>query len=364
MSIFDVMLVRFRDFMAAFLTVGLWKLALCAVVIVLALLIKSAVSKCVFKVIKKKSKNENGVVVTVLDIIDRPIQLLVITAAIYVCLGILSITGTFSGIVTQTISTLILAAVFMALANAADHIEELLGKVTDKTNTHMDNIAAKYISAIAKLAVFILGVLCILQVWVDDITGLIAGLSIGGVAIALAAQDIAANLFGSITVMLDRPFDIGEYIEVDGVAGTVESMGMRSTRIRTLDHALIIVPNKTMSTAKITNWTKIDRRRVIFNIGVTYSTTKAQLEELISRIEAMLNARDDIRKEGIFVGFAEFGDSALLISVRFYTLTGDVGDAAVMRQKVNFAIMDIVNEMRLSFAFPSQSVYIESMPKT
>ncbi len=365
-SIFELMLMRFQDFFAAFLTVGLWKLIVCAVVIILALLFKGLISKCVFKFIKKKTKRDDGTdsyAGVILDIIDRPVQLLVITAAIYICLGVLGLTGTFSGIVSQTVKTLILVAVFWVLARAAGHIETIIGRVTDKTHTHLDNIALKYISAAVKLAVLVLGALCVLQVWVEDITGLIAGLSIGGVAIALAAQDIAANLFGSVTVMLDRPFDIGEYIEVDGVAGTVESMGMRSTRIRTLDHSLVIVPNKTMSTANITNWTKIDRRRVTFNIGVTYSTTKAQLEELIARIDAMLKARDDIRKEGIAVGFADFGDSALLISVRFYTLTGDVGEAAVMRGKVNFAIMEIVDQMELSFAFPTQSVYIESMPK-
>ncbi len=364
-GIFSSMIDVFKGFFISFLTVGLWKLLLCAVIIVTALILKGFVSKCVFKLIKKKTAKSDGEeswVDTLLDVIDRPIRLLVVTAGIYLCSAVLAIGGSFASIVSRSVETLILAAIFWAAANATVYIRKGLNKVTEKTSTHLDNIAADYICIAAKAVVFILGGLCILQIWVSDITGLIAGLSIGGVAFALAAQDTAANLFGSVTVMLDRPFDIGEYIEVDGVAGTVEKMGLRSTRIRTLDNSLVIVPNKTMSSANITNWTKIDRRRVMFTVGVTYSTTKEQLAELISQIEKMLKSRDDIRQEGLAVGFANFGDSALEISVRFYTLNGDPGEAAAKRGAVNFAIMDIVNEMGLSFAFPSRSVYIETAP--
>lgn len=364
-SIFANMLETFKAFLISFLTVGLWKLLLCAVIIVAALLLKGFISKCVFKLIKKKvaKKDEKeSWVDTLLDVVDRPIRLIVVTVGIYLCFAVIGIGGTFASIVSRSVETLVLAAIFWAAGNATVYIRKALNKVTEKTETHLDNIAADYVCIAAKTVVFILGGLCILQVWVSDITGLIAGLSIGGVAFALAAQDTAANLFGSVTVMLDRPFDIGEYIEVDGVAGTVEKMGIRSTRIRTLDNSLVIVPNKTMSNANITNWTKIDRRRVMFTVGVTYSTTKEQLAELISRIDSMLRSRDDIRQEGIMVGFANFGDSALEISVRFYTLNGDAGEAAAKRGAVNFAIMEIVNEMGLSFAFPSRSVYIETAP--
>ncbi len=355
-----------EDIWSAFISLGLWRLLLCVIILLAAILLKGFISKCFFNLIKKKTKHEDGsdsFVGIVLDTLDRPVRLLVITAALYLSAAVLGLTGAFSSICTKCVETLILIAVFWVLYGIAGHTKRAIAKISKRTNTHLDTIAAEYISVAAKVVVFILGALCVLQVWVNNITGLIAGLSIGGVAIALAAQDTAANLFGSVTVMLDQPFDIGDYIEVDGVAGTVEKMGLRSTRIRTLDESLVIVPNKTMSSANITNWTKIERRRVLFNIGVTYATTKAQLEELISRITAMLESRDDIRKEGIMVGFAEFGESALQVSVRFYTLTGDVGEAAVARGNVNFAIMDIVNEMGLSFAYPSKDVYIKSMPK-
>lgn len=364
--VFGRFMTNLENFLTDFLTQGLWKFLLCVIIILAAMLLKSFISKCIFKLIKKKTAKKDGADSTlgvILDVLDRPIQLLVVSAALYICAAILGLVGTYSVIASKCVETLILIAVFWVLLGVTKYIKPAIAKVTKRADTHLDEIAADYLTIAAKAVVFILGALCVLQVWVDNISGLIAGLSIGGVAIALAAQDTAANIFGSVTVMLDHPFDIGEYIEVDGVAGTVEKMGLRSTRIRTLDQALVIVPNKTLSSANITNWTKIDRRRVTFNIGVTYSTTKTQLEELIERIKNMLETRDDIRNDGIAVGFADFGESALLISVRFYTLTGDVGDAATMRGKVNFDIMEIVNEMGLSFAYPTRSVYIESAPQ-
>ncbi len=366
MELIQRILNNIESYIVAFLSIDIWRILLCVVVILIALLIKTFISKCVFKLIKKKATREDGtesVIEEIVDVLDRPIQLVVVALAISLCSAILHLSSGFAGIVSQTVKTLILISVFWALYNAASYLKNIINKLTTRTETHLDDIAINYISYAVKAVVIILGGVSVLQIWVENITGLIAGLSIGGVAFALAAQETAANLFGSITVMLDHPFEIGEYIEVDGVAGTVEKMGLRSTRIRTLDQSLIIIPNKTMSSANITNWTKIDRRRVLFNVGVTYSTTKEQLEELISRIKSMLESRDDIRHEGIMVGFADFGDSALQISVRFYTLTGDVAEAAAMRGKVNFAIMDIVNEMGLSFAFPSRSIYIESTPE-
>ncbi len=364
-SIFLGMLNTFRDFLMEFMAVGLWKLLLCVVIIAVALLLKGFISKCIFNLIKKKTAKSDGSeswVDTLLGIIDRPIRLVVITLAIYICSAVLSIGGTFSTIVFKTVETLLIAAVFWAVANSTVYLRKALNKRTSRTDAHIGSLATGYICTAAKAIIFVLGALCVLQVWISDITSLIAGLSIGGIAFALAAQDTAANLFGSITVMLDRPFDIGEYIEIAGVAGTVEQMGMRSTRIRTLDNSLVIIPNKTMSDTIITNWTKIDRRRILLTVGVTYDATSAQLEELIARIDGMLKSRTDIRQEGIAVGFANFGENAFEISVRFFTLNGDAGEAAARRGDVNFAILGIIREMGLSIALPSRSVYIESVP--
>lgn len=365
MNIFSKLTEKAEELLESFLTIDLWRLLLCVVIIIAALLLKSFISKCLFRFIKKRLTGKGraeAVIDEIIDIIDRPIRLVVVTAGISLCGSILRLPDALRGIVTRTVTSLLLIAVFWALLNATVCVKGALERITSRTAAHLDNIAASYIVIALKAVIGILGALSVLQIWVGDITSLIAGLSIGGVAFALAAQDTAANLFGSITVMLDHPFELGEYIEIDGVAGTVERMGLRSTRLRAPDQSLIIIPNKTMSSSNIVNWTKIDRRRVDMTIGVTYSTTSAQLRELVERIRAMLESRDDIRHEGIIVSFSEFGASSLDIMIRFYTLTGALVDSIASRERVNFAIMDIVTDMGLSFAFPSQSVYVESLP--
>ena len=366
MEIFNQISERVEEFIVTFLTNDIWRIMLAVVVMVIVVLLKSFISRCVFKLIERSMTDKGRVgsfVDDLIKIVDRPLRLVIISAGIHICHLVLRMPDGVRTLVEKTVSSLLLFAVFWALFNSSEHLKGVLTRVTEKSEAHLDNIAVNYLVYALKALVIIFGGLSILQIWVGNISSLIAGLSIGGVAFALAAQDTAANLFGSITVMLDHPFEIGEYIEIDGIAGTVERMGLRSTRIRTADQSLVIVPNKTMSSVNITNWTKIDRRRVMFTIGVTYSTTSEQLRELVDRIRKMLEARDDIRQEGLLVDFSDFGASSLDIMVRFYTLTGAYADAVESRARVNFAIMDIVNEMGLSFAFPSQSVYIESLPE-
>ena len=274
MEIFNQISERVEEFIVTFLTNDIWRIMLAVVVMVIVVLLKSFISRCVFKLIERSMTDKGRVgsfVDDLIKIVDRPLRLVIISAGIYICHMILRMPDVVRILVEKTVSSLLLFAVFWGAVQFVEHLKGVLTRVTEKSEAHLDNIAVNYLVYALKALVIIFGGLSILQIWVGNISSLIAGLSIGGVAFALAAQDTAANLFGSITVMLDHPFEIGEYIEIDGIAGTVERMGLRSTRIRTSDQSLVIVPNKTMSSVNITNWTKIDRRRVMFTIGVTYS---------------------------------------------------------------------------------------------
>ena len=344
-----------REFAAGCMTffetiydVSLWRILIAVTIIVVALLFKTFISKCVFKLIKKKSRHKDGsdgFFTDFLDIIDRPVRLLVISAGLYLAAAVLGLTGTFSGIVSKCVETLVLISVFTVLFGVCGYIKKAALKVTDASETHIDIITADYLQVAAKTAVIVLGILCILQVWIGDISGIIAGLSIGGIALALAAQDTAANIFGSITVMLDDPFDIGEYIEVGVVKGTVEKMGIRSTRIRTHDGSLVIVPNKTMSSANIINHTKTNRRHICFNVGVAYATDKALLESFISRIDLIVKSSENVRPESVFVNAASFTGTVIQIAVDFYTLSGDEKEAVKLRGKINLEIVDAAKEL-------------------
>ena len=190
-----------------------------------------------------------------------------------------------------------------------------------------------------------------------------ASLGLVGMAFALAAKDTAANLFGSLVIFTDRPFKIGDWIQTPQVEGTVENIGIRSTRVRAFTQALISVPNATIANSPITNWSKMGRRRIKTRLGLTYSTTKEQMQNILEGLRAMLKNHPDIHDDTIMVRFDEFGDSSLSIFCYFFTTTTNWAKFLETKEDVNFKIMEIVEKNGSSFAFPSQSIYVESMPK-
>lgn len=161
-------------------------------------------------------------------------------------------------------------------------------------------------------------------------------------------------------IILDKPFSIGDRIGTSSVEGTVEEITYRSTKVRTFAQALVTVPNSTMANEAITNWSKMGRRRITFNLGVTYTTPRFRLETCIARIEKMLREHPQIHQETIFVNFDRFNESSLDIFLYFFTVTTNWGEYLKVREDVNLKIMAILEEEKVSIAFPSRSVYFET----
>jgi MscS family membrane protein len=197
-----------------------------------------------------------------------------------------------------------------------------------------------------------------------QITPFLASLGLVGMAFALAAKDTTSNFFGSIVLFADKPFRIGDWIQTPEVEGTIEEIGVRSTRVRTFAQALVAVPNGQLADSAILNWSEMGKRRIKMTLGVPYSTTSTQLRQILKEIRELLKNDADVDKKTIFVYFTEFQDSALGIFCYFFTKTTDWGHYMEVRERLNLDIMEIVEKNGSSFAFPSQSLYIESIPDT
>ena len=213
-----------------------------------------------------------------------------------------------------------------------------------------------------KLVLMTMGFVVIVQEWGYDFTGFLASLGLGGLAFALAAKDTAANLFGSLVIFSDKPFDVGDWIQTPSVEGTVESIGIRSTRVRTFAKALVAVPNATLANSPITNWSRMNMRRIKMTIGLTYSTSSTQMQSILDQTRTMLQNDPDINQKTILINFTDFQDSALGIFCYFFTNTTNWQEYLMVRERINLCIMKIVEDNKAGFAFPSQSVYIESLP--
>jgi MscS family membrane protein len=177
--------------------------------------------------------------------------------------------------------------------------------------------------------------------------------------VALAARDSLANLLGSILIMIEKPFRIGHYVRVSGSEGTVENVGFRSTRIRTLDNSLISIPNNSVVNATVENLTLRVMRRERFFIQVTYDTPREKLEQLAAEINRLIAGHPLTNKKNFHVRFNDFGESSLNILVYFYLEVTDLAAELAAREEILLRIMDLVRQMGIEFAFPTRTLVIE-----
>ncbi len=196
-----------------------------------------------------------------------------------------------------------------------------------------------------------------------NIASLVAGLGIGGLAVALAAKESLENLFGSFTIFLDKPFVIGDLIRVGTVEGTVEKIGFRSTRIRTAEKSYVTVPNKKMVDSDLDNLSLRLQRRARFDIGLTYETTAPQFKSIIKDIQNTLENHPSILKGDMQVKLHDFGDSAINIMIYYFVDTLEYEVYLAVREEINYKIIEIVANNGSSFAYPTTSVWVKKDDK-
>ena len=191
----------------------------------------------------------------------------------------------------------------------------------------------------------------------------LAGLGVGGLAVALAARDSLANLLGSMLIMIEKPFRVGHYVKVSGGEGTVEDVGFRSTRIRTPDNSLISIPNNSVVNATVENLSLRQMRRQRFLIQLTYDTPREKLEQLIAGIKQIIADHPMTNKTNFNVRFNDFGESSLNILVYFYIETADYSAELAAREEILLQLMDLAKQLGTDFAFPTRTLVIEAPPQ-
>jgi len=214
----------------------------------------------------------------------------------------------------------------------------------------------------AKVLLVIFGFIVVLGQLGLEVSGIIAGLGIGGVAVALASQKTLENLFGSFTIGVDRPLHMGDFVKIDDLVGTVEQIGLRSTRIRTLDRTLVTMPNGRLSDMRIENYSARDRLRLHAKISLVFSTSPAALRRIMEEMRGYLAERPAIYPDAIHVNFIGFGESALTIEVMAWVDTREWTEFLTWREETLLGLMEIVEKNGSAFAFPTQTVHVDSYP--
>ncbi len=244
-----------------------------------------------------------------------------------------------------------------------DIVASLFTSLASRTASTMDDQLVPLLVRAAKLVIIVFGLLFVLDNLKVDVTALLAGVSIGGLAIALAAQDTVKNFIGSISIFVDQPFMVGDFIAAGDILGVVVEVGVRTTRIRALDGAQVTVPNGDLANRTITNHTVRTYRRYSTSITVTYATLPDKMEEFVNGVRDIVSSHEKVREGSASVQFHEMSSSSLDIFYAAIFEVTDHGEWLACRQDIFLGIMRLAAQMGIDFAFPSTSVYIEQMPE-
>ncbi len=328
------------------------------VFIIVKIIFKRYISKGLIKIAKKTKMRYDDLVVNALI---PPLNFLILFLGLYYSITYVLKKGnvTFNITIKRIVLFVVLSIVLWAVYRITDVFAEIIKDVFMKSNETLAKQFTPLIRSALRVTVLVIGGLAILQNVGINVSSLLAGVGIGGIAIALAAQDTIANVFGTLVMFSDKPFKIGDYIEFKGISGIVEYIGFRSTKIRTFDKSLITVPNKILTSELIENWSARPMRRIKFNIGVTYDSKAEYITNAVNDIKKHIIDNDLLDSNNFYVNFTEFQDSSLNIFISTFALTTDYAKYLEIAEKFNIEIMKIIEKNNLEFAFPSQSIYIE-----
>jgi len=297
------------------------------------------------KKLAQKTKTEfDDILINIFKTIKPPFYLL---AALYISIKILVIPD----IVSKIINILFIVAIVYEIIRALEKVIDYSFRVKEKE----DSSVAKTIKLIVKISIWIFGIILVLSNLGVNISSLIAGLGIGGIAVALALQNILKDIFSSFSILIDKPFEVGDFIIVGKDMGTVEKIGIKTSRLRSLDGQQLIIANSELTDARVQNFKRLEKRRALFNLGVTYETKKELLEKIPNFIKEIVEAQKQTEFDRCH--FKNFGDFSLDFEISYYVNTQDYKEYLDMVEKINLAIVDKFRKENIEFAYPTQVEY-------
>ncbi|MBU3161575.1 mechanosensitive ion channel family protein [Clostridium frigoris] len=263
--------------------------------------------------------------------------------------------------INNVFSSAIIILISWGLYNLTGESSLLFERMHKAYDVKVDKILFPFISKTLRLILIALAITIIAEKWGYNIQGFVAGLGLGGLAFALAAKDAAANIIAGMSIILDKPFTIGDWVSSDTLEGSIENISFRTTKIRTIDEALIIVPNSMLTNQAVTNFSRRGKRRVSFTLELNYITSRQKLENCLSRIRSMLENHPQVNKEGILVRFDKLSASSLDILIWYFADTPDFDECFRVKEDINFEIADILHQEDISMAFPRTGIYVDSL---
>ena len=298
----------------------------------------------------------------VIEVLDGPLKFFPVVIGFFVASSYLDLSDNNQSFIDLINRSLITIFIFWLLHQLIIPFSFVIKNFESKISKPLVDWTLKGL----KILVIVLGTVAILELWGIRVGPVIAGLGLFGVAVALGAQDLFKNLISGIMILMEKRFTLGDVILVSGeVEGVVEQIGFRSTLVRRFDSTPVMVPNYKFAEQSVTNYTRRHHRRIRWLVGLEYRTTVDQLRNIRNEINTLIEKENDFAKNenaSFYVRIDSFSDSSIDMLVQAFTLTNDWGEFLKIKEELAVKIIEIVEKNKAGFAFPSQSLYVESFP--
>jgi len=344
------------------LGIELWKLVALLLSLLLAMLVRALVVVMATSQLRRlMAKIGASWGESVLERVAKPLGTLAAAGTMALAVPGLRFPVQVAGVMLLAVRVFAAFSIVWAGYRLIDLVTAWLSSKAEATETRMDDQLVPLVGTALKVFTVAIGIIFVLQNLNIDVGALLAGLGIGGLAFALAAQDTVKNLFGALTIFLDRPFQIGDWVVAAGTEGVVESVGFRSVRIRTFYNSLISVPNAKVADSSIDNYGEREYRRVAKTLSLTYDTSPEQMQAFVEGLRAILKANPATRKDYYEVHFRNFGESALEVMLYFFLKVPGWSDELRETHNIFLEILRLAESLGVDFAFPTQTLLVESM---
>ncbi len=285
-----------------------------------------------------------------LRIFQPPLRNLISLLGLWAALIALDMPTRVNKVIGRTMMSVAAIIIFWGLYRSIDLLVRIIRRLNQRKEGQivvnvLDEKLLLVVQQVGKALIFVMAFTVVMDQWGYSIAGMMAGLGLGGLAVALAAQDALANLIGYFVILADEPFEVGEYVAIGDLGGTVENVGFRSTRIRVLDQSLVIVPNKTVVNSNLVNWSRLNKRRLNMKLSLPHDTQTQRVLLMVQAIREMLRAHPLVQPDSVIVQFTDLNSTSLELTIICFMKTPGWADFQAARQDINLRILKILERI-------------------
>ncbi|WP_160112421.1 mechanosensitive ion channel family protein [Salicibibacter kimchii] len=331
-----------------------------AFIVLIFLVLRKLFTRFIFAIIKMVSKHgKSPFLGNLLFAFEKPMRMLIVVLGVYFAVLYLDPRPDIMVVVNRLLRTFIIIFFGWGFFNFSGTSSDLFTRLGRKIDGDQDSMLIPFISRILRGLILVLMFTVIAMEWNYDINGFIAGLGLGGLAFALAAQDTIANFFGGVILVTEQPFKKDDWIQTPTVEGIVEDIHFRSTKVRTFEESLVTVPNSTIAHEAITNWSEMRKRQIFFYVNVKYDTPVEKLRSVSERVRQEIKQAPEIHPDEIDIYFREFEESGLALMFYYFTYETSWAKWLAIKEKYNFRILEVLHEENVEIALPGRDLYMQ-----